>query len=65
MAPRKITSLKGKVVTEVLSSGLYVIIRFGRGQELQVHVDAAFDKDGMIYANDAPNLPPPLSRARP
>ena len=53
MARRKITSLKGQTVTKIVTSGIYLIIRFNRGAELQVHQDMLFDKDGNLYDNDA------------
>ena len=51
----KITTLKGKTVEAVYSTGSYIIIRLSRGMEIQI--DTGFDKHGERYENDAPPLP--------
>lgn len=62
MARKKISSLKGRTVETVISSGSYVIIKFDRGLELQVAADYAFDKHGDRYEDDAPMMAAPKAR---
>ena len=63
MARRKITTLKGKKVAAVHSSGSYLIITFENMAQLQIDADHAFDKHGDRYENDAPLMKAP--RAKP
>src|SRR5690606_21683176 len=54
------TSLKGKTVEGVYASrgGVpYIIIRFGRGLEIQIAEDRVFDGAGALFENNAPDLP--------
>lgn len=55
-ARKKITSLKGRKITDVKSSGMYFILKLDRGGEMQVHVDSLFDKDGTLFEDNAPTL---------
>lgn len=55
MTERKnVTTLVGKTVTKVESSGTYVLITFDKGQRLQVPADMAYDKNGNRYIDNAP-----------
>lgn len=60
-ARKSVTSLKGKTIANVTSNGGYYTLHLvsnlsGKSAgQITVHTDSAFDKDGMLFEDNAPS----------